>query len=715
MALEGQVRNLNDAIIRSVQYEISVNGAGALTDFQARLANVQAAQALLTAKFNAGKIEAKEYQEQLDKLTMAERDLEGRINLTTAAMANGMRVTDDLVDKIKKAEGQAQKTSYAFFQIAYAIDDVQYGLPALTNNIVGLTTAALGNSQAVAGIAVGLVAAVAIYNNWNAIVSAGKGILLAGIPATQSAQKEMEALGKVTEKTADQQERFNKLKEDERLQNKITAIRGKAEQAHEKAVADAFEESGGDKAVREGLVKVELGSNRHRDMQEEERIAEGRKVSFKDPLLQRAHEIEQKKREKAYDDKRMKAANEAADAQMREAMRGEPGLASLISTVDANNSSFNRAPGLLGSLMGARREDRERQAGLEVSGEIRGKKLVEDRNKREQQENKARQEADAESRRKQGAFDLNVQHRIGQMAPGLFKEHVQGADLDRDKLKKRMMDAGLPEAEVDEIVDAVLAGLMKQFSDKLVAHAMTLGQGATPKTAMEDLRRKAQEESQREAELAEKKQGAAASKAKAAQARLDKAHDKGVAQEVRKLKPEAKKILTPMIEAGADPLQMRKFIRGQLEEGGRVKPEFIDDAVEAIVGEAEEEADAKGFGRDLAAGMAQGGVRAAAGPPKGMRVGAGGGLVRETRGSRLRAAQAARGKPAMAPNVPGTMPVRREEFVPPKVDDVKSPLNIPEGGLNSQAVNEIRASTSQTAELLREAVFGKGLKATVEV
>src|SRR6478735_7896973 len=112
MAIRGGVQNLNEGIVRSIAYQVSIKGTGVLAD----LANAQAKVAAETMRYQTMMASVpsrtQEAQKHLARLANEWAHLEAMIKLVTEAGKAGGQVTDDLVAKLKKQEGQSQRTSY---------------------------------------------------------------------------------------------------------------------------------------------------------------------------------------------------------------------------------------------------------------------------------------------------------------------------------------------------------------------------------------------------------------------------------------------------------------------------------------------------------------------------------------------------------------------------------------------------------------------------
>lgn len=150
----------------------------------------------------------------------------------------------------------ARSYSTAMLQVGWAVDDAQYGMAGLGNNIIGLTTAFFGFRPAVLGVAAGLTGAAAIYRNWNALVSAGRAALYAGIPTTKSAGDEIKELGKKQHKTNEETARYIELKERQKRAEATSSIRSEEEETQEGAVNKAIKAAGGGKKVKGQLAGV---------------------------------------------------------------------------------------------------------------------------------------------------------------------------------------------------------------------------------------------------------------------------------------------------------------------------------------------------------------------------------------------------------------------------------------------------------------------------
>jgi hypothetical protein len=456
MPVEGGVSNLSDAVIRSVQYEITVNGAGALADLQTRLGEVRTAQATLTAMFGAGLYTQAEYQRKLDALSSAEHDLEGRVKLATAALANQGQITDKLVNSLKRAEGQTRNSAWAFQNVAYAIDDVQYGAAALTNNIVGLTTAFGGNSTAVAIGAAALTTAFAVYVNYDAIVRKINDVVLSGIPITKSSADEIEELGKKTNKSADELARYNELKEKQKRADATSSIKGAEAETQEDAVTKALKAAGGGKKVKGQLAGVLATSPVTADEALDKKADDAEAMHRKYIDLEKRHmassvdvemykKLAEEARKKATDARNAKA-NTLADSMVGESTVDPDQLRALQGYVAKNPGAFS--PKLA--------------KGLEKATPEAVAKAVRDRENKE-----GNQAFDKFADAGEDEHEKYVKDKAANLRKGMMRDILKGESFTPQEIQAKLAASG--EKPVDpgtarDILNAIIKGSIEEVS-----------------------------------------------------------------------------------------------------------------------------------------------------------------------------------------------------------------------------------------------------------
>ena len=151
----------------------------------------------------------------------------------------------------KGGGGKSGVNAQGLMQISYFLDDVQYGIRGVANNIPGLLNAVGVVGKLAGAFSIASAAAVLLYNHWDSIVG------LFGMGATQTEAERMEELGKKTEKTAEETRKLTKYEEN--LSNQ-RAQRGKSkeESALTDEVNSAVTELGDENAVR-GMVQLRRG------------------------------------------------------------------------------------------------------------------------------------------------------------------------------------------------------------------------------------------------------------------------------------------------------------------------------------------------------------------------------------------------------------------------------------------------------------------------
>ena len=152
----------------------------------------------------------------------------------------------DLKQKLEAAEkaaaglqGASRNGGRALLEFSRAFEDAQYGIAGVLNNIPGLVQALGAGAGLVGAISSVVVAAALLYHNWDLVLS------IFGSSKVLTEAQEMKKLGENTKKTADEEERLQKLKN-----------RDKHDQAQHGEVKNATELGKNiDEAIKEAPVK----------------------------------------------------------------------------------------------------------------------------------------------------------------------------------------------------------------------------------------------------------------------------------------------------------------------------------------------------------------------------------------------------------------------------------------------------------------------------
>jgi hypothetical protein len=146
----------------AIDIAVQVSGQQAVQDLQARLAGVRQEIDFQKAAYAGGAQTLQEFQKEIKALIVDQAKLEEAFNRAANAMAGW-----------NKGVNVSQQ---AGLQLAYALDDIQYGFNGIVNNIPGIVQSLGGN----AGLAGGLGAAAVALNIFNSVLKAS-GVDLGGI------------------------------------------------------------------------------------------------------------------------------------------------------------------------------------------------------------------------------------------------------------------------------------------------------------------------------------------------------------------------------------------------------------------------------------------------------------------------------------------------------------------------------------------------------
>lgn len=152
------------------------------------------------------------------------------------------------------ATAGSQRLGQGLMQLGFALDDVQYGMKGLSNNIPGLLTS-FGTGAGLAGvISIVAIGAYQLYSHWDQLMG------LMGMGKVKSQADEMEELAKKTEKTADETARLLKYQERQATVTKQRGAKTDAESEQEKLVNEAIAKNDNDVVVR-GLAQLKMGTD----------------------------------------------------------------------------------------------------------------------------------------------------------------------------------------------------------------------------------------------------------------------------------------------------------------------------------------------------------------------------------------------------------------------------------------------------------------------
>ncbi len=198
------------------------------------------------------KISNKVYQDDIQFQIERLKALEEQAKYDAAMMASIGTASADSATKGRAAYGGF---GMAMMQFGYILDDVQYGFRAIANNMGPFAASIAGGFGASAahanmfagGVQIASSAVYMLYNHWDQLEHA------MGRPTLKTASQEMEELAKKTEKTADETDRLNKLRDIDATAKHREESKPDLVEKSEKEADKAIAEAGGGKAVELGI------------------------------------------------------------------------------------------------------------------------------------------------------------------------------------------------------------------------------------------------------------------------------------------------------------------------------------------------------------------------------------------------------------------------------------------------------------------------------
>lgn len=370
------------------------------------------------------------------------------------------------------ATNSTRKFQYGLIQIAYVMDDVQYGARALTNNVAALASS-FGGPYA-GYIALAATGTFLLYNHWDKL----QGVLTAGIPLTKSEAERMDELGKATKRTAQETLELNELKE---KQARIDATAGAiAEEIRDQkqGVLQAFSKSHGGKKIKGQLAGV-LGSmgrggddqaeaNLRAAEQEYKEYKEGWKKQFGNAPMDATEKGIFEKRiadlKKVAEQKRNANLNKMADDILADAQEDPEKLKELIGYAKKHPKAF--APGFAERLQRATPEG--------IAKEHQDKLDEEDRKSREAIADEKNQEVEKER------TDQIKKH--AESLKSMYQElRGKGLDPNQANIAGSLAGAGVKDAKF--VAAEVLQLLKKQYEQDVRAKSLELGGVSTEEGA----------------------------------------------------------------------------------------------------------------------------------------------------------------------------------------------------------------------------------------
>ena len=355
----------------------------------------------LRTDFDAGHVSTQDYAERLAYLTETQNRLIAAINSATATTSNVVSANQKAT---KSYDQMAGGMARAGMQAGFMLDDVQYGVSGIINNISPLTQSlatAAGASQVMAmGIASGVqIAAVAVYQlyvHWNQFEDA------LGMGKVRTEAEEMEELGKKTKRTADETERLNKFKHEQSGIKSMMDERPEEERDRAKDIKHAVVEADSRKVVGALAHAMEADGTGEKETLAE--ASQGNRLRNAMARFSADPEVRAKADERlqAHEDKVKQRINKAnvdrAKDLLFQAQDDPLALRSLITKVERNPAAF--PAGFLGDLKNQTPEARKQQEEWEAQGRANAKAMPERWKKAEdadKAEKEAAEQADADT------------------------------------------------------------------------------------------------------------------------------------------------------------------------------------------------------------------------------------------------------------------------------------------------------------------------------
>ena len=200
----------------------------------------------LRDEFDQGTIGASDYVRMCRELDAAQQQLRTSMQAAYASLQQQGIAIDLVNDKLRSARQHQIHFGMGMMQVAYILDDFQYSILATVNNVGPLIASMTGDMGLATAAQISAVAVGVLVRHWDDFEAVVSG------DATKTAAAEMSALEKATQKTADQQERLNTLKEREKTWTSIGNSKTAEQKATSEAATKAIEGLDG-RAVEKGL------------------------------------------------------------------------------------------------------------------------------------------------------------------------------------------------------------------------------------------------------------------------------------------------------------------------------------------------------------------------------------------------------------------------------------------------------------------------------
>jgi hypothetical protein len=437
----------------------------------------------LDQAFQTGKLGPQQYARELDALRQEEQDLIGAVGQLNAELGNQAAATaqvstahNQLGRSASQMGGSASKAGYGLMLLGQAIDDVQYGIQNVVNNVPGMVAAFGGSAGLAGGIGIVTVGVAQLYLHWNEWTQALE------LSPTESETDRLLKLAGATREAADAAEKAAKAKQ---LQNQVEGMATSLSPEQRKtkgAVEDVLSGPTYERTLK-GLIESRKAEGRfYQTTPEGMQVVEEQLA--KDPTNEYWLMFRQRLREK----QELAGVQQAREDLARAATDPE-GLNRLMGTVARHPTAF---PAGLGEKLQAATPE-----GIAAAKAAKGEGKAEDKTAAEnqrledqdiaadQRESARRVEADRRKRqqaarqaadKQQRAFDQEVNERAKQLSEGELGTSAlsQNAITEAD-VRQRLAGAGLTPAQVEKEAGPVFAGFARMMEDQIRGKAISGG------------------------------------------------------------------------------------------------------------------------------------------------------------------------------------------------------------------------------------------------
>jgi hypothetical protein len=382
MGFEG----LSNTRVEQVALAVDVQGQQALADLGIALASVNTDLRTLQQAYQQGVLDINEFEKATNRLIAEQRDLKAQVDAATYAMKNG---TDALRSVAGDGAESVGKLTNSAFTLAYALDDVQYGLIGLSNQIPGLVAIFSPAGPIGAGVAAGASALALYAQHWEKLAD----LMMVGATNTDHASVALRANAEAAVLARKETEQLTEAKQRQQVVDTLLSLKSTEEKKRVDLVTKAIAEAGGGDDVRTQLVQSFLAEGT------------GARDQAREDYIARALASGQWTEDDPYIQGKIREMNELNDAEnmrraeqmLREATESEQGLTALQNRVLRNPNIFRNNLAMdLGEATIQGQFDRavREQRAVERQEELKRQQREEDAEKR-RQEREAEQTAKA--------------------------------------------------------------------------------------------------------------------------------------------------------------------------------------------------------------------------------------------------------------------------------------------------------------------------------